>query len=100
MKLLMVFLSETDMHGDISLYEALVRKLNQKGVKGASVMRGVMGFGSAHHVHRGRLFGVSDDRPIMIMAADEEARLRGAVKDLRELAPHALYLLTDIEHLA
>lgn len=99
MKLLLIFLAETETLGDQPLYEALVRKLNQKGVQGASVMRGVMGFGKDHHVHRGRLFGVSDDRPVMIVAADAEASLRAVVPSLRKLAPAAPMLLVDAEQL-
>ncbi len=99
MKLLLIFLSETDLHGDVPLYESMVRRLNQKGVSGASVMRGVMGFGQDHHVHRGRLFGISDDRPVMIVAADEESRLRAALPALKELAPQAPMLLLDAERL-
>ncbi|WP_321474303.1 DUF190 domain-containing protein [uncultured Paludibaculum sp.] len=99
MKLLVIFLAETETHGDLPLYEALVRKLNQKGIQGASVMRGVMGFGKDHHVHRGRLFGVSDDRPVMIVAADLGENLRGVVPSLRKLAPSAPMLLMDAEQL-
>ncbi|MBI5084985.1 MAG: DUF190 domain-containing protein [Acidobacteria bacterium] len=97
MKVLLIFLSETESHGEVPLYEAVVRKLNNLGVEGASVMRGVMGFGKGHHVHRGRLFGVSDDRPVMIMAADDEARLRKASGAIRELIPDAPMLLLDAE---
>lgn len=97
MKMLLIFLSETDMHGEITLYEALIRKLNHSGVNGASALRGVMGFGRGHHVHRDRLFGISDDRPIVILAVDEEARLRHALPALRELAPHALFLFAPVE---
>lgn len=99
MKLLVIFLAETETHGDIPLYEALVRKLNQKGIQGASVLRGVMGFGKDHHVHRNRLFGVSDDRPVMIVAADSEENLRAIVPSLRKLAPAAPMLLMDAEQL-
>lgn len=99
MKMLVIFLAETETSGDLPLYEALVRKLNQKGIQGASVMRGVMGFGKDHHVHRGRLFGVSDDRPLMIVAADAEAALRNVVPSLRKLAPTAPMLLLDAEPL-
>ena len=97
MKLLLIFLSETDTHGDLPLYEALVRKLNHLGVSGATVHRGVMGFGQGHHVHRDRLFGVSDVRPITIIAADTEQRLRAALPGLRELAPKIPILLLDAE---
>ncbi len=99
MKLLVIFLAETETHGDIPLYEALVRKLNQKGIQGASVLRGVMGFGKDHHVHRGRLFGVSDDRPVMIVAADSEQNLRSVVPSLRKLSSSAPMLLMDAEQL-
>lgn len=99
MKLLVVFLAETETHGDIPLYEALVRKLNQKGIQGASVLRGVMGFGKDHHVHRNRLFGISDDRPVVIVAADSEENLRNVVASLRKLAPAAPMLLMDAEQL-
>jgi uncharacterized protein len=99
MKVLLIFLSETESHGEVPMYEAVVRKLNHLGVDGASVMRGVMGFGKAHHVHRGRLFGVSDDRPVMILAADQEARLRHAAGQVRELIPEAAMLLVDAEQL-
>lgn len=99
MKVLIIFVSETDQHGEVPLSEFLVRRLNQKGIAGASVMLGVMGFGQDHHVHRGRLFGVSDDRPVMIFAADEESRLRAALPALREYAPHAPMLLLDAEQL-
>jgi uncharacterized protein len=99
MKILLIFLSETDTHRDLPLYEALVRKLNSRGVSGATVHRGVMGFGQGHHVHRDRLFGVSDDRPITILAADAEERLRGAIPDLRAIAPTIPMLLFDAEAL-
>ncbi|HEY3443040.1 MAG TPA: DUF190 domain-containing protein [Paludibaculum sp.] len=99
MKLLLIFLSETDTHRELPLYEALVRKLNSRGVSGATVHRGVMGFGQGHHVHRDRLFGVSDDRPITILAADTEERLRAALPGLRELAPKIPMLLVDVESL-
>jgi uncharacterized protein len=99
MKLLLLFLSETETLGDLPLYEVLVRKLNHLGIAGASVMRGVMGFGKDHHVHRGRLFGVSDDRPVIILVADEEARLRAAMPAIRELAPEIPAILVDAEQL-
>ena len=97
MKLLLILLSETDNHRDLPLHEALVRKLNALGVSGATVHRGIMGFGKGHHVHRDRLFGVSDDRPLTILSVDSEERLRAAIPGLRELAPKVPMLLLDVE---
>jgi uncharacterized protein len=97
MKLLLMFLSETDTHGEMPLHEALVQNLTHWGVSGATAHRGVMGFGQGPHVHRNRLFGVSDDRPITILAADTEERLRATIPGLRELAPKIPMLLLDAE---
>ncbi len=97
MKLLWTILSETDMHGEVPLYESIVRKLNHLGLSGATVFRGIMGFGSAHQVHRGRLFGVSDDRPVAILVFDEEQKIRAAIPELRALAPDALMIVSDAE---
>ena len=97
MMMLLMFLSETQTHGEIPLFEAVIRKLNASGVAGASVFRGIMGFGSDHHVHRGRLFGVSDDRPMAVLAADSEEHLRAVLPALRELAPDAPILLLPVE---
>lgn len=99
MKLLWIVLSETEMHGEVPLYEAIVRKLNHLGFAGATVFRGIMGFGSAHQVHRGRLFGVSDDRPVAVLLFDEEDKIRRAVPELRALAPGVLMVLAEAEKL-
>lgn len=85
MKVLMIYISATDTWGDLPLHEVLVRKLNHAGVAGATVLKGTMGYGAHHKVHRDRLFGVSDDRPMMILATDEEDRLRAAMAGLRAL---------------
>lgn len=97
MKILLIFLSETDQHGDVPLYEAVIRKLAHTDVAGATVLRGIMGFGAHHKVHRDRLFGVPDDRPIIIAVSDVEERLRAAVPIIRTLVPDTPILLLDAE---
>ena len=98
MKLLCIVLSETEMRGEVPLYEAIVRKMNHLGLAGATVIRGMMGFGSGHHVHRERLFGVSDDRPITIFCFDDEAKIRAALHDLRTVSKHVLIAMVDAEY--
>ena len=75
-KMLVILIDETDMHNDLPLYESIVRQLMHHGIAGATVQAGIMGFGAHHRVHRKRLFGISDDRPVSILVVDEEARLR------------------------
>jgi uncharacterized protein len=96
-KMLLVFVDETDMWQEIPLYEAIVRRLRQLGVAGATVQTGIMGFGSHQQVHRRRLFGVTDDRPVTICVVDGEERLRSAVTDIRPMVQEGLLILMDVE---
>ncbi len=97
-KMLLIFVDETAKHGETSLYEAVVRRLLARGVAGATVNRGVMGFGVHLHLHRRRLLGVSDDRPVTITAVDGEARIREVIPEVRELlAGQGLIVLLDAE---
>lgn len=97
MKLLTIFLDETDLSGEHSLYEEIVRRLLKRGVAGATVVKGIMGFGMHKTMHRERLFGINDDRPIMILVCDEEHKLRDALTDIRPLIKEGLVILQDVE---
>jgi uncharacterized protein len=95
-KLLTICFDETDTHGDIPLYEAIVQRLVQLGVAGATVHRGIMGFGPNRLVHRKGLFGVSDDRPIMITVVDKEEKLVPILPELREMVAEGPIYLQDV----
>jgi uncharacterized protein len=96
-KLLLVYLDETDRHGNVPAYEAVIRKLLHSGVSGATAAAGIMGFGSNQRVHHKRLLGVSDDRPVTISAIDEEDKIRHVIPELRKMLPEALIAIADIE---
>ena len=96
---LTIYLDESDRSGDLPLHEVIVRRLLALDIAGATVTRGVMGYGHHHKVHRQRLFGVSDDRPIIITTVDDESRLRPVVAELRAMVPEGLFTLQDVETL-
>jgi len=97
-KMLVILVGETDMRGDIPLYEAICRKLVKMGAPGATVQAGIMGFGSNQHIHRKRLFGVSDDRPISISIVDNEDELRTRIiPEIRPMVEEGLVFLVDVE---
>jgi len=98
-KLLLIFVAETDMWEQLPLYEAIVRRLRQLDVAGATVFTGTMGFGSHQKMHRKRLFGVSDDRPITICVAESEDKLRAIVPEIQPMLKEGLILLLDAERL-
>jgi len=96
-KLLVVVLSKNDMHGEFPLYEALVRRMMQLDVSGATVTVGEMGFGSHHKVHHKRLFGVSDDNPVTISVVDSEEKLRAVAPEVRKMLRDGLIFMSDVE---
>lgn len=96
-KALLIFVDETDRWHDVPLYEALVQTLAHQRIAGATVSRGLMGFGIHRRIHRKGLFGIADDKPVTIMAIDEEANLRNAIPQLKPLIREGLIVLVDVE---
>src|SRR5882724_1801904 len=101
-KMLIIYVDESDVWGDAHtpLYEAIVRRLRQLAIAGATVQTGIMGFGSHQKVHHRRLFGISDDKPVTITAIDNEAKLRAALPELRQMVREGLIALVDVELIA
>ncbi len=97
--LLLIYLDETCTWGDarIPLYEAIVEKLLELGIHGATVQTGIMGYGASRRLHRTRLFGVADDRPITISVVDTQQRLREALSIIRPMAGEGLVFLVPGE---
>jgi PII-like signaling protein len=97
-KLLVILVDETDNWEDMPLYEAICRKLVQLNAPGATVQAGIMGYGSHGHLHRRRLFGVPDDRPISISVVDDESNLRTRlIPAIKPMVTEGLMFLTDVE---
>jgi uncharacterized protein len=96
-KLLVIFVDETDRWDGLPLYEAIVRRLRQRHIAGATVHIGVMGYGSHLHVHHKGLFGVSDDRPVTISVVDTETKLRQVLLEIRPMVREGLVILLDAE---
>ena len=96
-KALVIFATETDMWQDRPLYEAIVRTLERQGIAGATVDSGLMGYGIHRRIHRKGLFGVSDDKPITIIAVDSEEKIRAALPLIVPMVREGLVILQDAE---
>jgi len=98
-KLLVVVVGENDKWQDMPLYEAITRKLIQLKAPGATVQRGIMGYGSHQkRLHHGQLFGISDDRPVTISVVHEEEALRTLViPSIQALVRQGLMFMMDVE---
>lgn len=69
--LLRIYISETDKHGGIPLYEWLVKSAKEHGLAGATVLRGIEGFGAGHKIHSAKILDLSPALPIVIEIIDE-----------------------------
>lgn len=96
-KLLLIYIDQNDQWEDIPLYEAIVRRLRQLNVAGATVNNGIMGFGSHFNMHRKRLFGSYDDRPVTIHVADTEQKIAGILPVIRSMVTEGLILTIDAD---
>ena len=96
-KVLQIIVEDTDRHEGQPLYEAIVRFLQKRGIAGATVWSGIMGYGANRRIHRKGLFGVSDQKPVIITAIDSEKKIRAHLQDLLAMIPEGVALLQDAE---
>lgn len=96
-KALIAFFDANDLWGEAPLYEELVRQLERHGVAGATVVDGIMGFGAHRRIHHKGLFGVVDDKPVMVVAIDREEKLRAVLALIRPMIRAGILALVDAE---
>jgi uncharacterized protein len=96
---LLIFVNEADLWFDAPLYEAIVKRLRDLGLAGATAQAGLMGFGHHHLVHEKGLFGMSADRPVTITVVDTEPRIREVIPEVQALVREGLILLLRAERL-
>lgn len=73
--LLRIFIGETDRHGSRPLYEWIVTEARRRGLAGATVIRGVMGFGAHSRIHTAKIERLSEDLPIVVEIVDTREKL-------------------------
>lgn len=83
-KLLRIFIGESDKLGHQPLYEAIVFEAKKQSLSGATVTRGIMGFGANSKIHSTKLFEISADLPLVIEIVDTEEKIRTFTKKVEE----------------
>ena len=68
--LLRIFIGESDKYGGMPLYEWIVRKAKETGLSGATVLRGIQGFGANSRIHTAKITDLSADLPLIIEIVD------------------------------
>ena len=98
--LLRIYLGESDEWHGRPLYQAIVERLRERGLAGATVLRGIEGFGAKAHLHTTRILRLSEDLPILIEIVDQADRIRAIVPELDEMVADGLITLEKIEVIA
>ncbi|MCX6136081.1 MAG: DUF190 domain-containing protein [Ignavibacteriales bacterium] len=88
-KLLRIFLGESDRADGRQLFEVIVHLARSKGMAGATVLRGVEGFGAHSRIHKATLLELSEDLPIVIEIADTSEKIEALVVDIDALIERA-----------
>lgn len=78
-KLLRIFVGESDRHRGRPLYEAIVHRAHELGLAGATVWRGIEGYGAASRIHTAKILRLSEDLPVLIEIVDTEEKIRAAL---------------------
>ena len=96
-KLLRVFLGEADKwHGE-PLYDAIVKKLRMLDIAGATVYRGILGYGAKGHQHKKSFFHVSRDMPIMMSVVDSPEKITAAAAAIEGMLEDGLIVISDAD---
>jgi PII-like signaling protein len=99
-KLLRIFIGESDRWHGKPLYQVLVERFREAGLAGATVVRGIEGYGARSRLHTARILRLSEDLPLVIEVVDREDRIRSVLPALDELIGEGLVTLEDVEILA
>lgn len=91
--LLRVFVGESDQYKGKALYEQIVLKARELNLAGATVIRGIMGFGAHSRMHTAKLLRLSEDLPVVIELVDTEDNLNKLLPFLDEAVQEGLITL-------
>lgn len=94
---LTIIIGEDDTWHGKPLYTEIVHRAHAAGLAGASVFRGIEGYGKSNHIHTTRILSLSDDLPVAIVIIDAEDKVSSFVSDIERLVTEGLITLDDVD---
>lgn len=98
--LVRIYIGENDRWHGKPLYQAIVERLRERSIAGATVLRAIEGYGAKAHLHTSRILSLSQDLPILIEAVDSEEAIRAAIPELDGMVTDGLITLERVEVVA
>ncbi|TML32650.1 MAG: DUF190 domain-containing protein [Actinobacteria bacterium] len=99
-KLLRVFLGESDRWHGKPLYQAIVERVRKEGLAGATVLRGIEGFGADSRLHTARILRLSEDLPVVIEIVDSAEQIERILPVLDEMVGEGMVTVERVEVIA
>jgi PII-like signaling protein len=94
---LRIYIGESDHYDHKPLYMYLLEWLHRHGFRGATVIRGIAGYGSHSKIHSVSVFRLSEDLPIIVEVVDEEEKIRSSLDEIRKLVKEGLITIEPVE---
>ncbi len=95
--LLRVFVGESDRHDGMPAYEAIVCKAKELHLAGATVLRGMMGFGAHSRMHTAKILRLSEDLPVVVEIVDEREKIDELLPFLDEVLTEGMVTLERVD---
>ena len=96
-KLVRIFIGESDTWHGKPLYQAIVERVRREGLAGATVLRGIEGFGADSRLHTSRILRLSEDLPVVIEIVDTPAQIDRVVPILDEMVGEGMLTLERVQ---
>ena len=95
--LLRIFIGESDKYKGTPLYEAIVLKARELNMAGATVTRGILGFGAHSRLHSAKILSISDDLPVVVEIVDNSERIDALIPFLDETVEEGLVTMEKVK---
>ncbi|SDE47334.1 DUF190 domain-containing protein [Sporomusa acidovorans] len=96
-KRLRIYIGERDRYAGKTLYQAIVEKAKELDLAGATVFRGLMGYGANSRIHTASIVDLSSDLPVLVEIVDSEEYINKFLPFLDQMVQEGLVILDDIE---
>jgi len=93
---LTVLIGEDDTWNHKPVYTEIVHRAHQAGLAGASVFRGIEGYGASNHIHTTRILSLSEDLPVAVVIVDAAEKVEAFLPQLDELVTEGLVVVDDV----
>jgi hypothetical protein len=95
-QLLRIFIGESDKWEGVPLYEAIILKARELNIAGATMLRGMMGYGAASRIHTAKILRLSEDLPVVVEIIDGAEKIAALLPFIDEMVEEGLVTLEDV----